>query len=265
MKKLVLTIATILFIGLIAFAYENKKRTPNDNNVHFQKVNGCGDSNPVLKPQHQDLPKELVYDIRSVNFRPVKKEQLKNARSIRDLISDYPVNWISTYVSVEISAICNGKTMKVISPNDILSVEQKNMMNAMDVGTDVMIDVNYTYKTPVTKTIEKNTMHVAMTLVPELEAEYVGGHEQMVSYLKEHIDRFSKTTPEKLQQVTIRFTVNEEGKVTNSKISNATGYDETYIVLMDAIYKMPHWKPAENAEGKKVKQEFEFTVGRAGC
>ena len=34
---------------------------------------------------------------------------------------------------------------------------------------------------------------------------------------------------------------------------------------METINKMPKWKPAENANGLKMKQEFEFSVGIPGC
>jgi len=266
MKKLIFTTATVLCIGLIAFAYESGKRTTKSGLVKkCMSVNESSSKWPDIALHQYDLPQELKYGIQSKNSIHIKKEQLKDVKLINDIISDYPLNWISSYVSVEISAVCGGKKVKGISSNNVLSTEQINMLNSIDMNTDMVIDVNYTYETPVTKTIEKNTMHVLMTVVPEVEAEYAGGKEQMVSYLNDHINKFFKTRPEQFQQATIRFTVNEEGNITNAKISNSTGYDQIYIVLLDAIYKMPKWKPAENPKGVRVKQEFEFTVGRYGC
>jgi TonB family protein len=105
-------------------------------------------------------------------------------------------------------------------------------------------------------------MHVLMTVVPEIQAEYVGGYKQLINYLKQNtIQLFSETDPKKVRQIVIRFTVNEEGKITDSKISPASGDSKTESLLLDVINNMPQWKPAENAQGVKVKQEFEFVVG----
>ncbi len=267
MKKLILTIVTMMFIGLLAFAYGSGKWTKENINENEIKSGKATRLNwPAnLSLQKADLPPELKYDIRERSSRHINKEQLTGAKLISDIISDYPVNWITTYVSVEISATCGGKVLKAVSSNEMLSAEQKDIMNTSDMGTDVVIDVNYTYKVPVTNAIEKNKMHVAMTLVPEVEAEYVGGNEHMINYLKKNIVEFSKTTPEQSKQITIRFTVNEEGKVINANVSNASGYNEIHILLLDAIYQMPKWKPAENSKGVKVKQDFEFKVGQVGC
>jgi hypothetical protein len=38
-------------------------------------------------------------------------------------------------------------------------------------------------------------------------------------------------------------------------------------MLVEAIHKMPKWKPAQDAKEKNVKQEFEFSIGKKlkGC
>jgi TonB family protein len=63
----------------------------------------------------------------------------------------------------------------------------------------------------------------------------------------------------------VEFTVNEDCEIANAQISKTSGDQETDELLLNVINQMPKWKPAENAKGRKVKQEFEFSVGNVGC
>jgi len=208
---------------------------------------------------------DLKYEVRGRYQRPVKKEKLEEARFLGDFISGYPTNWITEYVSVEISATCNGKSMKAVSLNDFLSPEQRNILKTADLSTPIVLDVKYKYRNPANGIMENNNIHTSVAVVPEIEAEYTGGREQMLKYLKENaIDKISSTIPEQFQQLVI-FTINEEGKIVNARITMASKDPGADKLLMEAINKMPRWKPAENSEGVKVKQEFEFAVGNGGC
>jgi TonB family protein len=236
-KKLILTLVTILFIGLTAFAQTS---FPNDRS------------------------RDLDYIVHGTYSRPIKKEKLMEAKSLSDIIDDYPKKWITSYTSVEISATCQGKAMKAMSPNENLSPEQKNILNTIDLASDIVINVKYNYKYPLTNTIENNTMHVVMTVVPETEAEYVGGYQQMITYLKEKCSTIiPKKTPNKIH-LAIRFTINEGGEITNAKITDTSGDAKTDKLLLEVISNMPKWRPAENIKGIKVKQEFKFSVGNEG-
>ena len=88
----------------------------------------------------------------------------------------------------------------------------------------------------------------------------------MKEYLKENgIDKISEKALGIFQQALISFTVDTDGNITDAEISQTSGDPETDKVLLDALNKMPKWKPAENSKGIKVKQEFEFSVGNGGC
>ena len=132
-------------------------------------------------------------------------------------------------------------------------------------ASDITINVKYNYKDPLTNIIENNNMHISLTIVPEIQAEYVGGHQQLIKYLKE---KSSGIIPEKTANkinLAIRFTINEGGEISNAKISGTSGDSKTDKLLIEVISKMPKWKPAEDSKGIKVKQEFEFRIGNTGC
>ena len=237
-KKLFLTLATVLFIGVTTFAQTS---FPNDRS------------------------KDLEYVVHGIYSRPVKKEKLIDAKSLSDIIDDYPNNWITSYVSVEILGTCKGKAMKAVTANDKLSKEQINILNTIDLASDVVINVKYNYKEPITNTNENNTMHVVMTVVPEKEAEYIGGYEHLITYLKEKSRNIIPIQHSNKVQLTVRFTINEGGEITNAKIADTSGDSKTDKLLLEVISKMPNWRPAENIKGIKVKQDFKFSIGKSGC
>ena len=226
---------------------------------------------------------EIDFDVHGRYKRAVKDEKLFDAKLLSDVIDGYPANWITNYVSVEIEVICNGKVIKAVSSGDALSTEQKNILRKADMASDIFINVKYQYKNPAIDHVENNKMNVEMTVVPETEAQYIGGEKEMRNYLRENaINKIpescykivrpfqqqfqQQTQPQFKLQTLIRFTVNEEGEITAAKIVKTSADKEIDKLLLDAINKMPKWKPAKDAKGVNVKQEFEFSVngGRSG-
>jgi TonB family protein len=109
-------------------------------------------------------------------------------------------------------------------------------------------------------------LHYTATVVPEHEAEYPGGRESMRAYLKESaISKIPNASFKELQQVIILFTVDEQGRITNGRLTTTSGDSKTDALLLKALMNMPKWKPAVNSDGIKVPQDFEFIVGNGGC
>lgn len=222
-----------------------------------------------LLAQFPVTKKELFYEVKSIGEKPIKKSTLKNAQKLDDILESYPNSWISNYQSVEISVTNNGKTIKATGKNSILNKEQKDILSSANLYSNMVIDVHYTHKDNITKTEEKNTMHVPMTVYPDMTAEYIDGRESMIKYLKDNTSGniSSKLTATK-KEVNLQFYINENGVIENVIIKKSSG--DTYIdnSLVELIYKMPKWKPAQNMDGSKVKQNFEFIISgdpNRGC
>ncbi len=207
---------------------------------------------------------DMHYEVHGTYARAIKQEMLHAPKRISDLIEGYPANWIDSYASVEISASCHGKERKANSVNDSLSAEQQHILKTADLASKIVISVNYSYRVPVTLVVEHNTMHVEMTVVPQNEAQYAEGHEKLMQYLKDNSPQIPAATSKELEQLIIRFTIDEQGKVSHPKIKRSFGDKETDQHFLKLIQNMPAWKAAENPEGIRVKQEFEFVAGRGG-
>ena len=159
----------------------------------------------------------------------------------------------------------NGKEIKVLSNNEVLTSEQKRILSIADMNSDIAVNIDYKRKNSITGDIEISKMNYVSTLVPNVEAEYVGGKERMNQYLKENlVSKISTIDNLKMIFAAVRFTIDEDGEVINAKISQTSKDEKTDKLLLQAINNMPKWKPAEDSNGKRVKQEFEFSIGNGG-
>jgi TonB family protein len=174
-------------------------------------------------------------------------------------------------VSIELSGSCGGKVMTALSYSDTLTKEQKNIINTVDLGSDIRIKLSFTDKNLVKGNPGQSTKiqegYYTVTVIPEKEAEYPGGYAQISAYLAGNVfDKITGTkTLREVQQSIVKFTVNEEGQVVDTKIYVGSKNPEVNNLLLDATQKMPKWKPAENSMGIKVKQEFTIPFGGGGC
>jgi len=250
MKTLFITVATLLF-ALSSFAQDGT------------------DIKKWYYGEHDFAPgfsDRLNYEVRGRYRNPVTREKLIHANLMRDFIAGYPSNWVQYYNSTKITATCNGKTMTAAGTNETLTAEQKHILNSADLAADIVVNAGYKTKNAVTNAMEDRNVNITLTVIPEIEAEYVGGRNAVIKYIEENVfHKISEKSRNHFHDGLISFTVDEIGAVTHVKLSASSGDPQTDKLLLDAISNMPKWKPAENSKGIKVSQEFEFSIGNGGC
>lgn len=208
----------------------------------------------------------LKFEVRPTYSRPVNKDMLVEAKTLVDINPGYPTAWVTDYVSTELSVTCNGKVIKATGINATLSDGQQNILAQADLGTDIEVDVNYNVKNSITGKINLDHMHFAMSLIPETQAEYLGGTQPLTQYLKANgIDKISENNTKSFKGTIIKFTIDEDGGITNARISTTSDDPDIDRLLLETIANMPKWRPAEISDGTKVKQDFVFSVGIPGC
>jgi hypothetical protein len=177
---------------------------------------------------------------------------------------------IMDYVSIEISAVCQGKAFTSQSTGSALTMKQKDILNAADLGTDLGITIKFKYKNWANDNLdgrsELKKAEYIVTVVPETEAGYPGGYKQITEYLKKNvIDKISEAgASEKIRRAILKFRVNEEGQIMEAKISRTSTDPKIDKLILDAAHKMPKWNPAKDSKGIKVKEEFSIVFG-GGC
>lgn len=212
---------------------------------------------------------ELAFNINDTFSKPVLKEQLDEAKSMKDINADYPSSWISDadYVSTEISATCNGVEMKATGQNEQLNPSQQRVLQSADIATAIHVEVKYRVKNSITQIVDVKTMNFSVSHVPATKASYIGGEEAMNLYLKENaMDKINKSESNKFDFAGVKFYVNKDGKIINPKVFTTSGDKNVDRILVETISNMPKWKPAKDSNGVAVQQEFELHVGMMiGC
>jgi len=217
---------------------------------------------PHLGSSQEHLTNELHFEVNRV-YPPISltKEKLEEARTLIDLNAKYKSSWIREYVSVEILTNYKGKLRKAVGENEVLSQEQKDIMNLADLGSDISVIVQYVPENNL-KHNDIQEIRFSLSVDPENEAIFPGGRQQLRQYLKEQaIDKIPGGRFENYDLATIKFTIDEKGQVIDPQIFWPFKDEKTDELLLNAICNMPDWKPAEYANGTKVKQEFVLTVG----
>lgn len=208
----------------------------------------------------------LSYEIHGNYRHPVTNQQLLMAQTMTDINPGYPGSWITDYVLTEIGATCNGEKLNVAGLNDSLHEAQRELLKCADLGTDIIIDVHYRRNNAVTGEIELHNLHYITTVVPETEAQYPGGDDELMKYLKENaIDKIGGYEGNPIQNTLIHFNINTDGRPVDARVISTSGDQKTDKLLLKAITKMPLWKPAVLANGMTVIQQFAFSIEAMGC
>ncbi|MDW3650301.1 MAG: energy transducer TonB [Bacteroidia bacterium] len=215
------------------------------------------------------LSQNLGYEVQSTYKKAVKEEQLHGARTMLDINPGYPQNWIkeTDYISSELVLNDQGKVIKALGNNDILNSEQQSVLKMAEIGSNIDVAIKYYSENVVTKERVVNTMSFRLSLIPEIEASYPGGYDELKAYLKKQvIDVIGEEKGKKIDLAKVKFAINTHGKACDARISESSGSQEIDRLLLESVARMPAWKPAQDVNGKKIKQEFEFIMGmKAGC
>ena len=217
---------------------------------------------PCPIPAQNSLTYDFKFEVNTI-YPPlsITKETLHNAHTILDLNPHYKPLWVKEYTSVEVLTTQKGKTVKAIGKNDTLSQEQKDLMYNADVGKGIAVIVKYLPENNLTHN-EIKEFNFKFIINPDREAIYVGGQQQLEDYLTLHaLDKIQATSIKQYQLAVVKFSIDEEGQVTDVHIFETSKDEKIDELLYETICNMPAWKPAEYANGLKVKQDFAFTVG----
>jgi hypothetical protein len=219
---------------------------------------GLGKSNTPKQP----LANTLKYEVNRV-YAPlsISRERLNKANTLIDINRYYKASWVKEYISVEILATHKGQVKKVISKNNILSKEQKSIMQKADVGTAMEVRVLYFPENNL-KHNEAKENNFSFIVNPENKAKYAGGDQKLNEYLdKNAIGKIPNDLFKGYDLAAVKFTINEKGQIINQHVFESSKDEKIDQLLLKVISDMPNWKPAEYANGTKVSQEFVLTIG----
>ncbi len=206
------------------------------------------------------------FSLRGNYKKPILKEDLKTVKTLNDINAGFPSSWIASYESTVVAATSNGQLIEIEGKNANLSPKQISLLQKADIGTPIIVDVKY-QPTHLTATGEIRTIHFEYDVIPNTEAQFPSGDAAMKAYIKEKVmAEISDATLKTINRAAILFSVSEQGKVQNIKISESSENEKVDQLMLQAIQQMPDWTPAYDAKGNAIRQEFEFSIGLwVGC
>ncbi len=266
MRNFELNVAVgVLVMGGVGFGFANVSAAKEKLDVKVKSV--FLDTNQwvfsfeeTIKPNKRN---ELYYYVGGKHGKTVSKETLKEATHLADIIPNYPRLWIDRYESVTISVKQDRISKSVNSKGPKLLLEQKALLSELDINSEVLIAMKYGAFNSITKELELHEMNVQFMVVPEQVAEFNGGYDALISYLK------SKTgcgfNSGNNMSAEIHFIINTKGETESVSLVYEKGNQELGPRLVEIIKGMPNWNPALDVNGIKVVQEFVFVVGNESC
>jgi len=165
------------------------------------------------------------------------------------------------YISFELIVSSKGKNQSLSATGKELTVAQKALLKSADLGSHIFIKVKYYY---LKEGRQKGKIHEGVTTLEPLPfhvAEYAGGYKAITQYLQSKVlDKI--TTPDSHWDpfyASVRFTIDETGKVVQVKIIDASRYPEIDALLIKALQQMPGWRAARNSQNIAVRETFTIT------
>ncbi len=202
----------------------------------------------------------------------VSKAQLLELESLSDLKNEnnkidleYKPSWVSKYISVEIQVCQDGELVKATSQNDIFTQAQKNLLAKADVEKEIQVKINYWPKNNLILN-EPKMIDFSFSIDPKNKATFPEGEAALNEYLgKNVISKIPSNLFENYDMTAIKFTINTAGKIHHAEVFRGEYQDKKFAKinqqLLDAVRKMPDWKPANYVDGTLTDQTFVLTVG----
>jgi hypothetical protein len=205
---------------------------------------------------------ELKFEINKVlPFISIEENKLAKINTLTDLNKRYPTSWIKEYRSVEISGYKNGTKTKALGIGELLTQEQKDLIRLADRSRDIEVIVKYLPE----NSLKNNTLKqydFKVSIMPDKSATYSKGEDQLIQYLqKNSIANIEAGSFTGYDLTAIKFTITEQGHITDIQVALPSKDSKIDEMLVNAVSKMPGWKPAEFSNGLKVKQNFVLTIG----
>lgn len=266
-KNLLIFCAILTTLSLTAFGYiswnapvaATCQKTACSTAIAF-------DNDPLLL-FNKPIGSDFFLKISPRFIHTITKEKLHQATSIIDILPEKANQWVHSYQAVKVTVLDGEEEISERGIGDQLNAAQSKLVQSANYSTDFYIEADYSIKNDGTGALEKSDLVYYFTVVPEKAATYEDSMDKLLSYLKEQSSKKTAYINQyDMKPGKLRFTVTQNGNISNVRLSSTTGYPEVDQQLFDLISEMPgRWNPATNSKGEKVDQELVLSFGSEGC
>jgi hypothetical protein len=151
--------------------------------------------------------------------------------------------------------------------SEVLNAAQLSLLKSTDYSSDIRVTSICQKDSGNEGKTYTDSIVLYLSIIPETEADYEGGLDELISFLKEKsIEKTYALDQKKIQPGKISFIVTKTGDLKNVQLISTVGYPAIDEEMLDLITNLPgKWIPASNAKDEKVDQELVFFYGTQGC
>ncbi|WP_425075408.1 energy transducer TonB [Psychroserpens sp. S379A] len=264
-KQTLLTLAAIITLTLAAFgSFSWNTTTPVSTTNHLTALEH--DQNMVTKT-FKAFP-DFIYDI-GPRFSGIKKSEIKTYTSIADFLDEDTYKNIDKVHTTSLILVVNDRqtTTRANGTSGTFNKAQLKFLQTATYATNFVMRVDYDEKDPQSGYTFDSYRSPHHTIVPEEQAYYSDGKEQLKLFLKESCQSvLIDVDPEKLKPAKLYFTVTKHGTIENINLDRDSGYPDVDKKMIELINNTPGtWQPAKNSKGEAVNQELVISFGLMGC
>jgi len=218
----------------------------------------------TFSPEENSVEKDtkLYFYVNQRHQKSVSPSALSTAKSLSDIVEDFPVNWITAYETVEIHTTSNGRQKKAVGTSATLTAEQMEILRTADMATDVVVFVKHKTKNSITQEVTDEVINLKLQVQPDVRAQQPASIADITAYLQENTQDAIAGLETKMGFVAIAyFTIDEQGEAVDVEISEVEDYKGVERTIREVLEQMPRWTPAKDENGNAVQQKFEFVFG----
>ena len=262
-KNNVFMAAAFIIMTATAFSIVNR----NDYSANNQSACKTEHAKAESIVEYKDK-EDFVYNV-GTRFGGIKKSELDKIRSFNDLISADHASDIDTYLDLSIIILDDFKETEIRETvkGGMLNEAQIKLLKSTSPSTNVLFKANYLGRVNQTGDLKVTASTPHFTVVPEHQAEYMGGKEAIIDYLIGNtLNETADVQKDQLKPGKLYFTVSQSGQISNVNLSSSCGYEQINQKVMKSIQNLPgDWKPAMNEKGEYVEQDLVISFGIVGC
>lgn len=267
MKKSIYLYATVLaFLCLTAFGFRYLKNqniissAPGGNDT----VQSSHCAGPVIAAPEDDI----IYKVDQRFINSISMEEVRNAKSISDLVPGRMPNMAKEYFKMEVSSWPLDRLED--SEDTVLTAAQLDLLSKATYGSNLRVEAFYLRKDEETGELVHRVgdyLNYMLTVMPEHRAVYMDGQDALVKYLRDNSKKETKeVNPNWVKPCKILFTVTKQGTIEDVELEYTSGYPDVDEHLLKLVREIPgKWIAATDKNGEKVDQGLCFFFGQIGC
>ncbi|MFK7952174.1 MAG: energy transducer TonB [Ekhidna sp.] len=260
-KGLVIVCMIVSTLSLMAIGFVRQQETTIEKKINVEMLTTDVEKVNKTSRDYAGIFDDFALDVSTRFIATISKEDLNKAESISQIIPR-DANWgrysiIETHVRIDNFDL----ETKVKGTDLVLNDDQLALLKTVEYSDNLQFGAEHSTSR------ESGSLNYMVSVVPEKQATYADGKDQLISYLKENSSTMiTLWKNNQWRGGKINFTIDEQGAVLDVNLISTSGNPTIDQHMKTLITETTNkWSAAENSKGEKVEQVLTFSFGSLGC